>query len=283
MNDAFLKIFNIEPLTAKEFEAFSSLFRKISGINILQEKKGLIDSRLRKRFLALQMNPTQYLKYIETNTSELNEFIDALTTHKTDWMREPIHFNVLNEYVKKNKINKTTSSLSPPLNCWSAACSTGEEIYSIAMTLDQNFPHYKNWNLFGSDISQSCIEHCKQGLYEKSVVNKQLTSEIVKRYFLTNIDPKYKDVYKFTPEFNSKILFKEYNLVKPNMTAHKKYDVIFLRNVLIYFEKPVIKEIIKNLIIQLNTGGILILGLAEALSNPEQYQLKRLESSVYSK
>ncbi len=75
----------------------------------------------------------------------------------------------------------------------------------------------------------------------------------------------------------------EYNLVKPDMQLNKKFDVIFLRNVLIYFEKPVIVQIIKNLMVHLNKGGLLILGLAESLSNPEQYQLKRLESSVYSK
>jgi chemotaxis protein methyltransferase CheR len=284
MKDAIAKLFNVEPLSPKEFECFSDLFRNISGIHIKEDKKGLVDSRLRKKLLELQLSPMEYFKLLQQNNAELSDFVSALTTHKTDWFREPIHYRVIEDYLRNKKPKAPyKKSLSHPFSCWSAACSTGEEVYSLAMTLDQTRDEVKNWKILGSDISSHCVEHAKKGIYVRDVVEKQVIKEKIKRYFLQNIDPKYKDLYMFTPEFESKINFTEYNLVKSKHTPGTSFDVIFLRNVLIYFEKDVISFIIKQLYNYLKPGGLLILGLAESISHPEQFKLKRLESSVYLK
>lgn len=283
MKDAIVKLFNIEPLTAQEFESFSELFRRISGINIKVEKKGLVDSRLRKKLLELQISPTEYFKLLQHNQNELNEFISALTTHKTDWFREPIHFRILKDYVLNKKVNAPYKKhLSQPFSCWSAACSTGEEVYSIAMTLDQ-IKEVAQWKILGSDISSHCIEHAKKGIYNSDTIDRQVSKENIKQYFLKNIDPKYKDLYLFNPELEARINFIEYNLIKSKLSPGSTFDIIFLRNVLIYFEKDVINFIIKQLYNYLKPGGLLILGLAESITQPEQFKLKRLESSVYLK
>lgn len=283
MSDAIAKLFNIAPLTQQEFESFSDLFRKISGIYIKPDKKGLVDSRLRKRLLQLQVTPTEYFRVLQENRGELEEFISALTTHKTDWFREPIHFRFIEEYVRNRKPNAPfKKNLSQPFSCWSAACSTGEEVYTLAMILNQ-LEEVKNWRLLGSDISSHCVAHAQKGVYDRDVVEKQVSKDKIKRYFLRNVDPNYKDYYLFTPEFESRIEFIEYNLVKSKLIPNSLFDVIFLRNVLIYFEKDVSNHIIKQLLQYLKPGGLLILGLAESLAHPESFQLKRLESSVYLK
>lgn len=283
MKDPIAKIFNIESLTDQEFEKFSELFRNISGINIKIEKKGLVDSRLRKKLLELQISPTEYFKLLQNNQNELNEFISVLTTHKTDWFREPIHFRILEDYVVNKKNNAPyKKNLLQPFSCWSAACSTGEEVYSIAMTLDK-VKEALQWKILGSDISSHCVAHAKKAIYNSDIINLQVSKENIKKYFLKSIDPKYKDLYLFNPEFESRIDFIEYNLVKSNLPSGTTFDVIFLRNVLIYFEKDVIHFIVKQLYNYLKPGGLLILGLAESISNPEQLKFKRLESSVYLK
>jgi len=284
MKDDIAKLFNIEPLSNIEFEKFSELFRKISGINIKADKKGLVDSRLRKKLLDLQISPNDYFNLLQQSKEELNEFISALTTHKTDWFREPIHFRVIEDYFCNRKANAPyRKSLSHPISCWSAACSTGEEIYTLAMTLNQLNEDIGNWKLLGSDISSHCVEHAKKGIYKCDTIDKQVSKEHIKRYFLRNIDPKFKDLYLFTPEFEHRIEFIEYNLIKSKLPSSYSFDVILLRNVLIYFEKEVISHIVKQLYTYLKPGGLLILGLAESISNPEQFNLKRLESSVYLK
>lgn len=284
MNDAFFKIFNVDPLSSQEFNSFAELFKKISGINLKIDKKGLIESRLRKRFLTLQKTPSEYLRLLETSPSEINEFITALTTHKTDWMREPIHFNIVEKYIK-NQILKSHNKHNPntSFSCWSAACSTGEEVYSLAMTLNQISLNFNNWTILGSDISTHCVEHAKDAIYDKASVDSQLRPELIKRFFLTNLDPKYKGFYRFTPEFEDKIKIIEFNLVKSKFQFTTKFDIIFLRNVLIYFDKNIGAKIISSVLEYLRPGGLLILGLSESLPNPEHYHLKRLESSVYTR
>ncbi len=284
MKDSIVKLFNVEPMSLEEFQNFSELFRKISGINIKIDKKGLVDSRLRKKLIHLQLTPKEYFSLIQKNSEELSDFVSALTTHKTDWFRESIHFQILTDYVRNKKLNAPyKKNLSQPFSCWSAACSTGEEVYSLAMTFNQMDDDLNNWKILGSDISTHCVEHAKQGIYEKDVIERQIPIEKIKRYFLKNIDPQYKDLYLFTPEFTSKINFIEYNLVKSKLPSELFFDVIFLRNVLIYFDKEVTSFIIKQLYNYLKPGGLLFLGLAESIPNSEKFKLKRLESSVYLK
>lgn len=279
MSNNAANIFQVDQISPHEFELFVDLFKKLSGIHIRPEKQSLIESRLRKRFLSLRVSPKEYYKIIQENPEELAQFVTALTTHKTDWFREPIHFRVLEKVLSEQK-GKTTLN---PFYCWSAACSTGEEVYSIAMTLNKFGLGPNDWRILGTDISSHCIEHAKMGVYNRNIVDQQVTEEDVKRYFLQNSKIEYKELFRFTSEFNRQIKFREFNLTESRLPIDLEFNVIFLRNVLIYFDKDTTTKIIVNLVKYLKPGGLLILGLSETIVNAESLGLKRLESSVYLK
>lgn len=278
-NNPLLALYNVDPLTPREFQLFADLFRSLSGIQIKPEKQGLVESRLRKRFLSLRVTPKEYFKILRENKEERAQFVTALTTHKTDWFREPVHYQIMENFVSQFKNDNPNS----PFFCWSAACSTGEEVYSTAVTLNRLNLGPNDWRILGTDISSHCVEHAKMGVYSRSVVDQQVPTVDTKRYFLQNSKEEYKDLYRFTPEFQRQIKFREFNLTESRLPIDVEFNLIFLRNVLIYFDKEMTHKIIENLLKYLRPGGILILGLSETITNPESYGLRRLESSVYIK
>ncbi len=278
-NNPLATFYNVDPLTPNEFQLFADLFRSLSGIQIKKEKQGLVESRLRKRFLSLRITPKEYYKILQENKDELAQFVTALTTHKTEWFREPIHFRIMENYVSQFKRGNPTA----PIFCWSAACSTGEEVYSTAITLNRLGFGANDWRILGTDISAHCIEHAKMGIYDRAIVDEQVPLEVVKRYFLQNLKSEYRELYRFTTEFSKQIKFREFNLTESKLPIDFEFNLIILRNVLIYFDKETINKIVQNLLMYLRPGGIFILGLSETITNPEHYGLRRLESSVYIK
>lgn len=250
-----------------QYSGYIEFLKSEIGLSLSEEKIALVESRLQKRLRELGLMPQQYLKLVKENSDERSFFFDLATTHKTDWFRESIHFDFL----------KTIDfSMQDTLNIWSAASSTGEEIYSLCMYLNENIPN-KKVRILGTDISERCIHDCELGQYKKNMVDGHVPKHLVLKYFASN----HSDHYSFKKEKFHGIKFRKFNLIHERLNSKMQFDVIFLRNVLIYFDAKTIESVIQNLLPSLKDQGLLILGLSETITQPARFHLERVQSSIY--
>lgn len=262
-----------------EYKKFRKIIKNEIGLNLTSQKKSMLYSRLLKRIKELKINTfEEYYNYIINNKEELLKMFERVTTHKTDFFREKEHFKFLNkklsEIIKKNlKENKKKISI------WSAACSSGEEAYSIAMELEK-FPILINWKVkvIASDISNKELESTYEGIYKKEKI-KKIPRKYQRIFFREMKDGRYK-----AKENLKKIVkVKRINLISDKYPFNGKFEIIFCRNVFIYFDKNTRKKITKNLLKYLKIGGYLILGTSETVNIEiiKKYNLKRIQSSIY--
>jgi chemotaxis protein methyltransferase CheR len=265
----------------EQFELARSIFTELSGNQLKDEKRALVESRLRKRLLDTGLSIDEYLQTIQVNQEEQSIFISSLTTHKTDWFREPVHFGFLRDVVCGKIQTKKEKADAKSWTIWSAASSTGEECYSLAMTLEDLSG--VDYRILGTDISESCLEKATKGVYPRDVVDKQVAHATKVKYFLRGSGAENKNLYRISPEISKNIKFRHFNLVDSTLTASVEFDFIFLRNALIYFDEQGSHAIIERLMHYLRPGGFFIVGLSETIKHAERLGLKRLENSVYQK
>lgn len=264
-------------LTDEEFHEIREIFTKLTGNKLGVDKRQLVESRLRKQFFDSKDNVKTYIKKIQTDKTVQSEFISILTTHKTDWFREKPHF----DFMKSHILNIQKSTPNHDWKIWSAACSTGEEIYSILMHLNEL--NTKNFKILGTDISDNCISTGEKGIYNGSIVDFQVPRDLVDKYFIPTITKNFPHAYKFTPTYNDHIKWRNFNLVSSELSAPVLFDFIFLRNVLIYFDAESGHQIAKKLYQYLKPGGFLVIGLSESIVRTEQIGFKRVDNSIYKK
>ncbi len=250
-------------LNDKEFKYISSKVYNFAKINLTEKKRSLIVSRLSKRIRALDLNGfPDYIKYLEEedfNNKEFNIMVDSLSTNFSSFFRELHHFEFLSTNVLPSFINKE-------LKIWSAASSTGQEIYSILMTIkefQEKTGSRINYKLYASDISSKVLIQASNGLFESRDIDK-VDKRILKKYFLKGLGTN-EDSVKIKKEFIRDIKFFKLNLMDKSYKL-PLMDMIFLRNAIIYFDKQTKKELIDRLYNYLNHGGYLILGHSESLS-----------------
>jgi len=246
-------------------------------------KKVMLQARLTKRLKSLNINSfSEYIKYLFSPEGKLNEAIhlfDIISTNKTDFFREPIHFKYLEQYVQNLLINKKDVFLK----IWSAGCSSGEEPYSIAMTLNNLMEKTNifNYTILATDISLRMLSIAKKGIYSFEKI-KNLPPELIKKYFLKGINKEQGNV-KIKPELQLKITYRYHNLLDNNNEPDfRSYDIIFCRNVLIYFNKDVQLKVLIKLCNYLKKGGILFIGHSESLTGMP-LPLKHLQPTIYMK
>jgi chemotaxis protein methyltransferase CheR len=263
-------------LTDKDFRDYVSLIKTVTGINFKLDKKNLIEYRLGKRLFDKGLDPQQYLQLVINSDEEMKFFINQMTTHKTEWFREEEHFEFLaNQFAEKKD----------PIYIWSAACSTGEEPYSIMMTLGEMGFSYNQQRILGTDISSICVNQARQAMYPLAAVEEALPPDLLNKYFIhsSNGSSRHSSYAIVNPLWaENAIKFKELNLTDFTLPQGVSFDVIFLRNVLIYFEVAEALKILKNLIRYLRPKGFLILGLTEPIQHPQNLGLKRVTKSVYT-
>lgn len=264
-------------LTDKEFNEIREYFTFLTGNRLDADKRQLVEGRLRKIFFNSKVEAKEYIKLIQNDPKEQSEFISTLTTHKTDWFREAPHFDFLKKHVAQTqKINKDRE-----WKIWSAASSTGEELYSLLMAMNEL--GVKNAKFLGTDISDTCIKKGARGIYPIDVVNRQVPPYLVNKYFTRSIGQKDGEYYKFDSHYAHQIKWRNFNLINSELSAPILFDFIFLRNVLIYFDAESGFKIANRLLRYLRPGGHLIIGLSETIINSEQLGVKRVENSVYRK
>lgn len=266
------------PLNDEEFKYISKTVYDYAKINLTEKKRALIVSRLSKRIRFLKLNGfSEYIDYLQNDHTgnEFQNMVDSLSTNFSLFFREPHHFDFLKSTVFKVLEKKE-------LNIWSAASSTGKEIYSIIMTIreyeSQNGLKLK-YNLFASDISRQVLEEASKGVYPLSDVEK-VPKEILKKYFLRGTGDS-SDMVKIKKELIRKIKFFLLNLMDKRYQL-PAMDVIFLRNAIIYFDLETKKELIERLHSYIKPGGYLIIGHSESLSGISD-KFKLIGKTIYKR
>lgn len=237
----------------------AAIYRK-AGINLGDSKKQLVYSRLARRLRALNLDSfSAYLHYLETTPQELQEFINALTTNLTAFFREEHHFGMLAEFIKKHRPNK-------PCRVWCAASSTGEEPYSIAMTLVEAYGNYKPpVEIIASDIDSQVLSTAAAGVY--SLERLDALSLNQKKQFFLRGKGSNSGKAKAIDELRKLIDFRQINLLDPHWAIGGKFDVIFCRNVMIYFDKPTQLKLLERMIQFLTPDGLYVAGHSESFTH----------------
>jgi chemotaxis protein methyltransferase CheR len=253
-------------LTPSHFEKLSKIVYTHCGINLEPCKKIMLESRLNKRLRALQLNSfAEYLDLINSKEgmeNELVHMIDVVTTNKTDFFREPHHFDFLREVLLPEFAQQETTR---PFRVWSSACSTGEESYTLAMVLQEfaNGNPAFSYEIVASDISTNVLKKASDAIYAAPRA-VDIPQQYRKHYLLKSKDVLNPRV-RIVPQLRDKVKFARVNLTEPLTTPDLLQDVIFCRNVLIYFDRETQLSVIQNLLKKLKKGGILFIGHSESL------------------
>ncbi|ORC37177.1 hypothetical protein B4O97_03020 [Marispirochaeta aestuarii] len=269
-------------LSSKDFLRIKTYVEKNLGIRLPAAKQVMVESRLRKHIIRLGKSGfSDYCDFLfDSNEGKkhIQEFVDLITTNKTDFYREPGHFDFLSSSV----LTKFSAASGEVFRIWSCGCSTGEEPYTIAMVMEEYFRQNRRfvYEIFASDISSRVLENARSGIYEYPRI-ENLPMDLIKRYFLKSRDSARSQV-RIKPELRGKIRFYQLNLLSEKYPLPKNLDVIFFRNVMIYFEKPTQQKIISKLCEHLKPGGYLFLGHSESLTGIET-DLHNVAATVYKK
>jgi chemotaxis protein methyltransferase CheR len=256
----------------EDFEALRKLVKQITGINLSDQKRELVYGRLARRLRVLQLQSfAQYREILaQDGGKEIAQFCNAITTNLTSFFREPHHFDYLRDQVLMPMVN---GGAARRLRIWSAGCSTGEEPYSIAMTILEALPDLRRWDvrILATDLDSDVLERGRRGLYTEERL-KNLTLQRRVRFFR---ERRERDAvsYEVTPELKSLITFKQLNLMHP-LPMRGPLDAIFCRNVVIYFDKETQRDLFGRVAQLQQPGNLLFLGHSESLFKvSEQYSL----------
>ena len=255
----------MKPLSSKAFDAVTQLFESVSGIKLNQSKQALVTGRLQR--LANEAGEQDIETYVDkllrggAPAQEMTRLIDRLTTNETYFFREPQHYNDLAERLAAIRPGQE-------FKVWSAASSSGEEAYSAAMLMsDLLGPRGESapWQIIGTDLSTAMVDTARRGLYPMERA-RMVPPEYLKRFCLKGQGAQTGQVL-MTRELRARVKFEAANLMQPMPDWLPQFDVIFLRNVLIYFDNPAKTEIVRRVLGQLKPDGVLYTGHAESLSN----------------
>lgn len=274
-----------KPISAEEYKELTRLVYEHSRIDLGPNKKDLVMSRLAKRLGATGI--CSYQEYIDalkkpTGQQELVHFIDAISTNHTFFFREKGHFDFLQDTIIPQICPKMAGGIS--FRMLSAACSSGEEPYSMALVCSEHIEgkYPLNWVIDCADISTRMVERAKDGIFSEERIDK-VRRDLVLRNFekLTGVQQGY---YRAKQELRRHMNFRAMNLLKTPYAFRPGYHAIFCRNVMIYFDQKTQEELVNNLAKYLAPGGYLIIGHAESLAGsnhpfvsvrPSIYQLKK--------
>lgn len=277
------KIYQTE-LTDQDFARLSSFIFSEYGIKMPPHKKLMLQGRLRSRLKERNISSfSEYIDFLFSNKGqqiELVHMIDVVTTNKTDFFREPDHFdylftNILPEFKSQKQGNN--------FKIWSAGCSTGEEPYTIAIILSEFkslHPGF-DFHIKATDISTRALDHAIMAVYPESRVSV-IPLSLKQNYLLRNKD-KLKNEVRIVASLRRRVSFERQNLMEIQNSPDTGFDTIFCRNTLIYFDQPTQRRVIANFCDKLNTGGFLVIGHSETIFNEQFLPLERLKPTIYRK
>lgn len=269
-------------LSSQAYEFLAQLVYERSRIRLGYDKQSLVSGRLGQRLRVLGLS--DYGRYCELLQSaagedEISELIDLISTNHTHFFREPAHFDILQRHVLPALVAKRGFG-QRPLRVWSAAASSGEEAYSLAIALAE-FSRARpafTWQVDASDISKRMLECCRRGIYPADKVELPST-DLLERYFQKGFGER-EGFYRLKAEVRRNVGVQHINLFQPQYPLPKGLDVIFCRNVMIYFDTPSREQLVGRLTEHLAPGGYLFVGHAESLMGL-RHALKSVWPSVY--
>ena len=243
----------------QEFALFRKLIYRLAGINMADSKKPLLAGRLTRRLRhhGLESFRDYYTLVTRTEHSdELQLMVDLLTTNETYFFREAAHFDYLQTFAASRR--------GRPFRVWSGASSSGEEPYTIAMVLAETLGMAANWEIVASDISLSMLEKAHSGLYPMER-GKGIPPELLKKYCLKGVREQEGN-FLVDARLRERVDFRHINLISPTSRDLGQFDLIFLRNVMIYFDNDTKRKVVSNMLPHLREDGTFIVGHSETLT-----------------
>lgn len=274
----------MQEIAETEYEFIRRIVYDHSRINLGSDKKTLVTSRLAKRLRSLQLRDfDEYCRLLKSpgGTQELSNLVDVISTNHTNFFREGKHFEFLQQVVLPQWIPRLAQA-GEPFRVWSAASSSGEEPYTIAIVLADYFRQQANlaWGIDASDISTRILAKAREAIYAAERL-AEVQPEWQRRYFQKGIND-WAGYYRVKEELRQRVRFHHLNLLQPSYPFTAKFQVIFCRNVMIYFDRATQETLVNKLTEQLVPGGYLMVGHSESLSNI-QHSLRPVQPAVYLK
>ncbi len=273
-------------LSDRDFERFSRLVYEQCGIRLPAHKRSMLEARLRKRLREHGLvSFEEYARLIfedQDPADELIRLIDVVTTNKTDFFREPAHFDFLSSKALPFLVASYGAGIDHPLRIWSAGCSTGKEPYTLAMVLNEyqhECPGF-HYQILGTDISTDVLEKARVGIYAAQKA-EPIPAALKKKYLLRSKDPN-KQVVRVSPEVRAHVRFARLNFMDEDYGLEEAFDIIFCRNVIIYFDRPTQERLLRKLVAHLASGRFIFLGHSETLLGLN-LPLVQMAPSVYRK
>jgi chemotaxis protein methyltransferase CheR len=250
-----------------EFEFIRNLVYQRSRICLDADKREMVSARLGKRLRATNLGTvTEYCRLLQSPQAgeELSHLIDAISTNHTFFFRENAHFDFVRNQIVPEMRQRLRAERWPRFLAWSAACSSGEEPYSLAITLQEAIAPGWDWHIQCTDISHRILARASEAIYREDVIEK-IPGPLVKKYFQKGIGPQDGN-YRVRAELRQRLAFHQLNLLEGESPINEAFHVIFCRNVMIYFDRPTQEELVRRLARRLVPGGYLLVGHSESLT-----------------
>ena len=274
-------------MSDRDFSRFRDLIYRECGINLVPAKKIMLTSRLKKRLRALGMASFgEYYEYVSSGKGGATEqvhMLDAVSTNKTDFFREPKHFDYLEKEALPGLVRSGRWRSGQRLNSWSAGCSTGEEPYTLAMVLADFASRSRagDFTVLATDISTRVLDVARKGIYPESTIHP-VSPELKRKYLMRGKGSK-QGFCRVVPELRKHIEFQRLNLNNGrHFGIRTRMDIIFCRNVIIYFDRDTQKRLFEKFYAQLVPGGYLLIGHSETLHGIND-QFKPVRVATYQK
>ncbi len=273
-------------ISDRDFSRLSEFIHDSCGIKITPAKKVMLETRLSKRLKNLCIHTFRdYCEYLFSPRGmqdELVHMIDMVTTNKTDFFREPSHFSYLADKAVPELVNLHEAGMRRALNVWSAGCSTGEEPYTIAMVLNGLKEKYNGFRylVLATDISTKVLEMAHRAIYTDDRIEP--IPDLLKRKYLLRGKNNQNGFVRIVPELRAAVNFRRLNFQEEDFGMREPMDIIFCRNVIIYFDRPTQEKLLKRFCNHLVPGGYVFMGHSETLQGMD-LPLVPVATTVYRK
>lgn len=271
----------LRPITEEEYTLLRDLINRESGISFARLRREVILSRISRRLKELNFERFHdYYERVLNDSDELSDLIDRVSTNVTQFFREPKQF----DFLSLSAIPDILSTAPKKIRVWSAGCSTGEEPYTIAMAFQEAFDRYgvrnPDFKILASDISSRVLKRAEEGIYTAEDVS-QVPPQFLSKYFLAGVG-RNEGFYQAKKVLRDSILFRHINLTAEVYPVRGVFDMIFCRNVIIYFDKAIQDRVVNSLLRFLKPGGYLLCGHSESLIGLRN-MLRAVQPCIYRK
>jgi chemotaxis protein methyltransferase CheR len=273
-------------LSDRHFKAIAELVETRTGIKLPAAKRTMVEGRLRRRVRALKLSTLgQYGSHLFERSGlqeELVHLIDCVTTNKTDFFREPSHFDFLRNVAVPSLLSDNKGK-TRNVKIWSSASSSGAEAYTIAMVMEELVAAGApmNYSILGTDISTAILKEARAAIYARDFADPVPASMRMK-YLMESRDA-HKPLVRVVPELRARCRFEHLNLMNASYPFDSDVDVIFCRNVLIYFDQETQAAVIGRLVSHMRIGGYLLLGHSESMAGGVRQTLRQVQPTVFQR